>query len=171
MIITPSVTVARVAQLSAGELVHFQHGQERYIGLVCEYRDPDPSKLLLVLGPTFPNGFQHPTLFDVPPSVAVSLGTDFEIRLPMDLAEWTDDEPTNDCNCLLASAEGLFFRANAAPLQGWRNSFTPWYVNAATGLVHSSSASLRQPSRAATFVKSWGIFTCEQEPQLVIQYP
>jgi hypothetical protein len=143
------------------------------VGLVAEYRDPDPQNLLLPLGPIFPGNDPGPRLMSGH-FAAVSFGRDFTIRLPVDPKNWTDKEPDRDCNCLTLSENGLYFRANGNPDPDGR--FVPCFLNAANGVVEVIQGSLppgrfTRPAGTLAFALAWEILTTEAEPQTILKYP
>lgn len=168
MITVPAAKVERVSQLEPGELVYFQHGEVSYVGLICDYRDPDPSKLVLLLGPTFPADTAYPFLLDGGMTV-VSIGRDFELRLPIIPTDWTQTAPNYDCNCLLVTTEGVFFRANGG--QPGRPGFVPCYVNVCTGIMEMRNGNYASPRGHVAFAKSWEILTTEAKPRTILKYP
>jgi hypothetical protein len=170
---TPKLKIDRFAQLHPGELFLFEYGNARCVGLVAEYRDPDPQNLLLPLGPIFPGNDPGPRLMSGH-FAAVSFGRDFTIRLPVDPKNWTDKEPDRDCNCLTLSENGLYFRANGNPDPDGR--FVPCFLNAANGVVEVIQGSLppgrfTRPAGTLAFALAWEILTTEAKPRTILKYP
>jgi hypothetical protein len=172
MIPVPRLKVERFAQLEPGELFLFEHSSVRCVGFVCDYRDPDPTKLLLVLGPEYPGEIKSPTLLNINVT-AISFGKEFSIVLPVDRHQWCEDEPRHDHHCLLVTNAGIFFRADGAisPHQG----FVSCFVNAATGIVEvinsPSPGTYARPRGTAAYALSWEIITTESEPRSILKYP
>jgi len=178
VILTPaSLKVARLATLESGELFLFAHhsstGDTSCVGLVADYRDADPQKLFLLLGPQFPGHITGPHLITSIPATTISFGKNFAIRLPVDPDSWTETEPSHDCNCLLMTDGGVYFRANGNPIPG--QGFTSCFVNADGGIVEvipslPPGRYARPPGTPAYAVK-WEIVTTEPEPRTILRYP
>ena len=170
--ITPQMKVERDAQLDPGELFFAEISQVRFVGLVCSYAGPGPSRLILPLGPHFPDEIQWPTLLQVPVT-AISLGSEFAIRLPVNPDHWAENEPPIDCQCLLVVGTDVFFRANGSSTP---RTFAACYVNAATGEVQVRAGSVppgqfAKPAGTPAYAISWQIVTTEPEPRVVLGYP
>jgi hypothetical protein len=45
--VTPKMKVERVAQLEPGELFLFESDNVKYVGFMCDYRDPDQTKAII----------------------------------------------------------------------------------------------------------------------------
>jgi hypothetical protein len=171
-IITPPLKVARFAKLDAGELFLFEHDSTRCVGLVAEYRDPDPERLLLALGPKFPGNLTGPSLIGTLPVTTISFVKEFNIRLPVHPKYWTDVEPDIDCYCLVLSESNLYFRANSHTLPG--QPFIRCFVNAASGIVEVNQyrpGEFARPMGTLAFAVSWEIVTTELEPRTILKYP
>jgi hypothetical protein len=108
VLVTPKMKVERVAQLEPGELFLFESDNVKYVGFMCDYRDPDQTKLTLVLGPRFTERFDALRLVDLRVT-GISFGKNFAIRLPINCQDWSKDEPPNDHPCLLVTGTTVFF--------------------------------------------------------------
>ena len=62
MKIAPKLTVTRFEQLTQGDLFIFLVREEAYVALAAEDKNEQGKKLVLVLGPTFPEGCKGPHL-------------------------------------------------------------------------------------------------------------
>lgn len=172
MVVTPKLKVARFAKLRSGELFLFEHDHIQCVGLVAEYRDPDPKKLLLALGPKFPGNLSGPCLVGSVSVTTVSFVKEFSIRLPVDPKYWTDTEPDIDCYCLAASENNLYFRANSHTVPG--QPFIRCFVDAASGIVEVNQhrfGEFARPPGILAFAVSWEIVTTELEPRTILKYP
>ena len=178
MILTPaSLKVARLATLEPGELFLFTYhsstGDTSGVGLVADYRDPDPQKLLLLLGPQFPRHTTGPHLISSIQVTTISLGKDFAIRLPVDSDSWTETEPHPDCSCLLITDGSVYFRANGNPIPSQR--FISCFVSADGGIVEvipsSPPGRYARPPGTPAYAVTWEIVTTEPEPRTILKYP
>jgi hypothetical protein len=169
---TPKIRVERFAKLQPGELIRFEVQGVSSIGLVCDYQDHEPEKLLLLLGPNFPNPYNYPTLVKLN-LTAVSFGTNFLLRLPVDLTSWSEAEPNFDCNCLMVIGDEIYFRANGSP--DHTRGFVSCFINARTGVVQVTSGlppgRYARPIGTAAYALSWEILADELEPRLILKYP
>jgi hypothetical protein len=171
MLSTPKIRVERFAKLQPGELIRFEINGISSIGLVCNYQDDEPEKLLLLLGPKFPTPVSHPTLVKLN-ITAVSFGKDFLLRLPVDPSSWSEAEPNFDCNCLMVISDEIYFRAYGSSDP---RGFVPCFINAKTGVVQVASGlppgRYERPVGTAAYALSWEILTAELEPRLILKYP
>jgi hypothetical protein len=141
---------------------------------VADYRAPDPQQAVLLLGPKFPPNYQAPHLLENLDLTAVSFGKDFAVRLPVTPEQWTEKEPPSDCNCLLSTDEGIYFRANGSPTPS--QGFVRCFVDANSGVV-VVDASMSPPGRFVTppgipaYAITWEIVTTEPEPRTILKYP
>ncbi len=167
---TPKYKVERVAQLGPGELFLAELRGVHFVGLVCSYDGPGSNKPILPLGPRFPDGNDGPTLLDVH-LTAVSFGSEFVIRFPVDPEQWMESEPARDCQCLLAIENNLYFRANGSPDPG----ALTYYVNAVTGVVEVMPGvppgRPMKPSGTGAYALAWEIVTTEPKPRVILKYP
>jgi hypothetical protein len=163
--------VERVAQLEPGELFLFELlDNVKYVGLMCDYRDPDQKKLTLPLGPRFPQRSKALKLVDLPVT-GISFGKDFAIRLPVNPQDWSRDEPPDDHPCLLVTETTVLFRANGHIQDGM---FRACFVDVATGVVAVAPGpppDYARPSGMLAFTTSWEIVTTEPEPRLILKFP
>src|SRR5579863_4443765 len=109
---TPSLRVARIAQLDPGELFLFKHAEANHIGFRCHYDDnSSPKPWILPLNPELVAMANGPRLFTLN-ATAVSFGLAFTIQLPTEREAWSETVPTDDYPCLVLVGSSLFFRGN-----------------------------------------------------------
>jgi hypothetical protein len=172
MLSTPMLKVERVTQLDPGELFLFEFDNVQSVGFVCDYRNPDTQKLVLPLGPSFPSFAAGPRLVDIK-MAAISFGTNFVIRLPVNPQDWSATEPGDGQRFLLVTSTAVYFKANGSEDP---RRFQACFVNVATGVVEVMPGSfppgqLAIPSGTAAFAKSWEIVTAEDQPRTILKYP
>jgi hypothetical protein len=167
----PKLRVERVAQLEPGELFLVEIDHTKCFGFMCDYSDPDQTKLALPLGPKFPRSVPGPRLTNLN-ATGVSFGKDFTVCLPVDPEHWSADEPPNDCQCLVVVGTDVYFRADGSTVH--RPVYTACYVNIATGVVEvmpgNPPGRYARPSGTSAYATVWEIVTTEPEPRPILRY-
>jgi hypothetical protein len=108
----------------------------------------------------------------------LSLGSEYELRLPAAPSGWSADEPTRDELCFALSAYGrdgseqtLFLRAMfLVPPQ----ALLLCYVDLRSGQIlvdREQRAPYIAPSGISGYAIEWSLFTKENEPRLILSYP
>jgi hypothetical protein len=171
MLVSPKMKVERSAQLEAGELFLFDFDGEKFLGFMCDYRDPNQLKLILPLGPKFTGHVDRPRLLNINVT-AISFEKEFAIRLPLSPLAWSETQPPNDQLCLFAVGTTVYFRADGASSG---SIFAGCYIDVATGVVETiptpPPGRYQRPSGTGVYTTSWEIVTTEPEPRLIQKYP
>jgi hypothetical protein len=171
MELTPALAATRFEKLSPGDL--FIYGHENGLSVAMAALDPTAGdKLILPLGPTFPPNLPSPTVS--PPrgrTFALSFGAQYTLRLPTRTDGWTSTEPKLGDHCLLIAEEGVFLRANFAPM----GEFHACYIGMKDGRIFATTGGYRpqfaKPSGELVYALRWEILTTEEEPRTILSYP
>jgi hypothetical protein len=129
MLVTPSLSVTRFAQLKPGDLFISQFGEMSFVALAAA--DPDGDLLMVPLGPHFPDGLDGPSLVGSSGANVISFGKEYGLRLPARPGSWRLTPPDAGTHCIVAAEGGPFVRANfVAP-----PNYKPCYVSFDTGKI------------------------------------
>lgn len=173
MKISPSVIVARLAQLKPGDLFLFPGEPGPFVGMVVQDPTLDGDRIILSLGPTFPPGTKCPSIVPAPQATVISFRNDFQLRLPAQLDGWATEPPATECPCIVIADGITYFRANFAPALMRPQAC---YVDLATGGILTRGPGRSQvyvsvPSSVAAFAVRWELLTAEEEPREILKYP
>jgi hypothetical protein len=155
MKLVPHLTAARFEQLKPGELFIALEGDRTCLALTAQDPEKDNAKLIVLLGPKFPEGIKGPHVVGWAAISVVSFGADYELRLPLEPASWSDAEPGPSMSCALLADGAPFFRANFSPTE---NQVRACYVKAADGTIF-----YRRPPGIHAFALSYEIAVAKPE--------
>jgi len=174
MDIAPNFRATRFSQLKPGELFLVSIDSRYEVALAVA--DPYEGDIVAVwLGPggeragRIPRGLQANVL---------SLGSEYELRLPAAPSGWSADEPARDELCFALSAYGregseqtLFLRAMfLVPPQGLLRC----YIDVKSGQIlvdREQRAPYIAPNGICGYAIEWSLFTKENKPRLILSYP
>ena len=154
----------RFEELTPGDLFIFLESEGSYIGLAVEDKNDRGRKLVLNLGPKFPNGVSAPHIFPWAPATVVSFAKEYQLRLPISPDHWSAVLPNPGQHCVLLVDNTAYFRANFSPYPG---RFHACYVRAFDGMVEYS------PPGISAFALEWEIFTAigdDPKPRSILKY-
>lgn len=167
----PELRVRRFAQLDSGDLFLWRHAERGSVGIVAADPIENGRKLILSLGPDFPDDVIGPFLRDPNGTTVVSFGKEYVLRLPVQPTGWLDTLPALDIRCILATETGVYIRANGAPRPG---QYHACYVDLSTGLIvtrgSGASQQFTMPSGIPAFAVQWEIVTTEKKPRVILAY-
>ena len=173
MEITPDLKVTRFAQLAPGDLFICPHGDVAFVAMVAKDPTEDGEKVMVPLGPVFPDGVNGPSLVRRARTTVIAFGKEYALRLPTHARGWRANEPASDISCILVTENGAYLRANFRPPQ--HGEFSACYIDIATGLVQTTGTGPQQqfapPRGLAAFAVAWEIVTTEKEPRMILAYP
>lgn len=175
MEITPNFRATRFSQLRPGELFLFRDGSAFAIALTA-MDAVEEERVMIPLGPAQEKAGR---LIQGSQENLLSLGTEYELRLPCHPSGWSAKAPPPDRLCFLLSAhagqpsgQSVYLRAMfGAPEAGFRFC----YVDIKTGGILTISDA--QPSPYVTpggicgYAIEWSLLTKETEPRVILSYP
>lgn len=168
---TPPLRVARLAQLSAGDLFMMPVQDGGHVGLVVHER-ADNQTLMLPIGPTLPRSLTYPTLVNPGGATVISFDKDFVVQLPADVSAWQVDEPPPEVTALAVTDAGTFLRCNFSPRE---RHFQACYVGLADGEIcvagTGPSAAFVPPKGIKAYAVRWSVLTTEDPPRTILAYP
>jgi hypothetical protein len=174
MDVAPDFRATRFSQLKPGELFLVSIDSRYEVALAAA--DPYEGDMVpVLLGPgrdragRIPRGIQANVL---------SLGTEYELRLPAAPSGWSADEPVTDQLCFALGAYGregseqtLFLRAMFdVPPHGHLRC----YVDVRSGQIladREQRAPYIAPNGICSYAIEWSLFTKEKKPRLILRYP
>jgi hypothetical protein len=175
MNITPQFRATRFSQLQPGELFLFPDGSVFAVALTAM----DPVEGDMVMIPLGPAPEKAGCLTTGPQVNVLSLGTDYELRLPSDPARWFATAPPPDRLCFVVSAHGpepsgqtVYLRAMFGAAQA---GFRFCYVDVKTGRVLANPdqrpSPYPPPGGICGFAVEWSLLTKETKPRIILSYP
>ncbi len=167
----PELRVSRFAQLDSGDLFLWRHAERASVGIVATNPIENGQKLILSLGPDFPQNVIGPLLLDPNGTTVVSFGKEYVLRLPVQPRGSLDTLPASDIRCILVTETGVHIRVNGGLRPG---QFHPCYVDLSTGLIVTRGSGASQefatPSGIPAFAVQWEIVTTEKKPRVILAY-
>ena len=175
MEMTPNLRATRFSQLKPGELFLFPDDSVYAVALAAA--DPVEGEMVMIpLGPARERAgrLSNPVQMSV-----LSLGNDYELRLPAQPAGWSSEAPAADRLCCILSLYGPepvgktpYLRATFGAPQA---EFKFCYVDVRNGQILTSRE--QRPSPYITpggisgYAVEWSLLTRETKPRVILSYP
>jgi hypothetical protein len=166
--IEPKLRLCEFEELSPGDLFIYFHDNSSCVALKAEDPTQNGEKLIVPLGPAFPNSVNGPYPLLGREKNVISFGKDWILRFPSHAEGWSSLEPSANVPCILKTRDGCFLRANFSPRIG---EFLPCYIDMSTGLIHASTEGLQdrftRPAGAGVVAVEWELMTVEPKPRVI----
>jgi hypothetical protein len=166
--IEPILRLCEFEELSPGDLFVYFHDNGSCMALKAEDPTQNGEKLIVPLGPAFPNSVNGPCLLLERQVNVISFGKDWMLRFASHAEGWSRSEPSVNVPCILKTRDGCYLRANFASRIP---EFVPCYIDMSTGLIQSSTDGLQdrftRPAGAGVVAVEWELMTVEPKPRLI----
>lgn len=166
--IEPKLRLCEFEELSSGDLFIYFHDNGSCMALKAEDPTQNGEKLIVPLGPAFPNSVNGPYLLVGRQINVISFGKDWILRFPSHAEGWSRSEPGVNVPCILKTRDGCYLRANFSSRIA---EFLPCYMDMSTGLIHASTGGLQdrftRPAGAGMVAVEWELMTVEPKPRLI----
>jgi len=172
---TPNFKATRFSQLKAGDLFLFPDQSGFAVALAAA--DPVEGEIVMItLGPAPEKAGRLTT---GPQENVLSLGNDYELRLPSHPAGWSVEAPPADRLCFVLSSHGPepsgqtpYLRAMFGATQ---TGFRFCYLDVKTGRILAFASQWPSPyvtpGGICGFAVEWSLLTKETKPRVILSYP
>jgi hypothetical protein len=166
--IEPTLRLCEFEELLPGDLFIYFHDNGSCVALKAEDPTQNGEKLIVPLGPTFPNSVNGPYPLPGRQINVISFGRDWILRFPSRADGWSRSEPSANVPCILKTRDGCYLRANFSSRTA---EFLPCYIDMSTGLIQASTEGLQyqftRPAGAGVVAVEWELMTVEPKPRLI----
>ena len=173
MEITPDFTAKRFSHLKPGELF-FLPVDSRYVVALAAADPYEENMVAVLLGPGRETAGR--IMSQIHANV-LSLGSEYELRLPAAPSGWSANEPTGEGICFVLSASGreaseqtLFLKASFVVSP---QNLLRCYIDIRSGQVlvdRERRAPYIAPTGICGYAVEWSLFTKESKPRLLLSY-
>ena len=166
--IEPKLRLCEFEELLPGDLFIYFFDNGSCVALKAEDPTQNGEKLIVPLGPTFPNSLDGPYPLQGRQINVISFGKDWILRFPSHAEGWSSSEPSANVPCILKTRDGCYLRANFSPRIA---EFLPCYIDISTGLIHANTEGLQdqftRPAGGGVVAVEWDLMTTEPKPRLI----
>ncbi len=166
MEIIPPLQVTRFEQLKPGDLFIHLDGKLTFYALRTHPTANGDRSTMVLLGPSFIQGYNESCILPWQPATVVSLGKNFSILPSLNPSSWLLAGSTRSPVCLAITDQSVYICTNGGHSS---RDYFPCFVDVKTGEIFER----RPPGSVAVFTGAWEIVALDSRdpPRSILNYP